>query len=142
MYAINNNLTVSKSLSNVVMMIFFIHNLKKFFEIIVQKQFVTFNVLMISIVKFFFNRTISANVDFLFKMIRVVFFFSQRWFKSEFRNKWFVFWLIFFFKFECARQRLKWIYVNVVINKKIDFCFFLIDWNRIFLLNVENENET
>ena len=74
-YAINNNLTVSKPLSNVVVMIFFIYNSKKSFEIIEQKQFFMINALMILIVKFSFDRTVFAIIDFLFKMIRVVFLF-------------------------------------------------------------------
>ena len=74
MYAINNNLTVSKSLSNVVVMTFFIHNSKKSSKTIEQKQFFMLNVSMISVVKFSFDRTIFAIVDFLFKMIRVAFF--------------------------------------------------------------------
>ena len=81
MYAINNNLTVSKSLSNVVVMTFFIYNSKKSSKTIEQKQFFIFKISMISVVKFSFNLTIFAIVDFLFKMIRVVFFvfiFSRR----------------------------------------------------------------
>ena len=36
-----------------------------------------------------------------------VFIFFRRWFESKFRKKWFVFWSIFFFRFECALRRLK-----------------------------------
>ena len=75
MYAINNNLTVSKSLSNVVVMTFFIYNSKKSSKTIEQKQFFMFNVSMISVVKFSFDRTVFAIVNFLFKMIRVIVFF-------------------------------------------------------------------
>ena len=127
MYAVSNNLTVLKLLLSVVVMTFFIHNSEKSFETIKQKQFFMFNVSIISVVKFSSNRTIFAIVDFLFKMIRFVFFvfiFFRRWFESEFRKKWFVFWSIFFFKFEYALRRLKRIYVNVIISRKIDFCFF------------------
>ena len=74
MYAVNNNLTVSKSLSSVVVMTFFIHNSEKSSETIEQKQFFMSNVSMISVVKFSSDRTISAIIDFLFKMIRFAFF--------------------------------------------------------------------
>ena len=74
MYAVNNNLTVSKSLSSVVVMTFLIHNSEKSFETIKQKQFFMLNVSMISVVKFLSNRTVSAIVDFLFKMIRFFLF--------------------------------------------------------------------
>ena len=74
MYAVNNNLIVLKSSSIVVIMTFFIHNSKESFEIIVQKQFFVFNVSIILIVKFSFDLTIFAIVDFLFKMMRVDFF--------------------------------------------------------------------
>ena len=74
MYAINNNLTVSKSSSNAVIVTFFIHNSKNLFETIEQKQFFMFNVSMILAVKFSSDQTAFAIVDFLFKMMGVDFF--------------------------------------------------------------------
>ena len=74
MYAVSNNLTVSKSLSSVVVMTFFIHNSEKSFETIEQKQSSMLNTSMISVVESSSDRTVFAVVDFLFKMIRVAFF--------------------------------------------------------------------
>ena len=150
-------MTVSKFLSNVIMTTFFIHNSKEFFEIIVQSQFFTFNVSMITAAKTFFDRTTFAIIDVLLNMIPGCFFyliFFQRRFENRFKNEWCEFWRKFFVKRECfikiikTTRWLKRIYFNIFINCEFDFWilfwrlksnFFVERWR--WWQNINNDSE-